>query len=77
MAELIAIKKCGKHKPGEVFEAKSSQAKLLVAIKSARYMTRDMVAETIQIPVVVYEEDVIKKTRGRPRINVILDSTDN
>jgi hypothetical protein len=33
--KLIALKKCGKHKPGDKFFEQPGRAKLLIAIKSA------------------------------------------
>jgi len=44
MVDLVAIKKCGKAKPGEVFTVRKGEDKILVAIKHAKYITRDMSA---------------------------------
>ena len=69
MVELIALKDFRKHKKGDAFVAKEKQAKLLVAIKTARYLTRDMAAITVQPEIIVFDDaspQIEPKKRGRP-----------
>lgn len=73
MIELIALKKYGKYRPGDTFKEQPGKAKLLVAIKSARYLTRDMVADREPEPIVLQQEQEIKRGRGRPRLNTNIE----
>jgi hypothetical protein len=74
MVELVAIKKCGKAKPGEVFTVRKGEDKILVAIKHAKYLTRDMSASVDSVyiePIEEIEEEKIEehapiRRRGRP-----------
>ncbi len=78
MVDLVAIKKCGKAKPGEVFTVRKGEDKILVAIKHAKYLTRDMSANVdsmyiapIEDKIEDIEEEKIEeiapiRRRGRP-----------
>lgn len=46
--ELKALKRCGSALPGKKFLANSVEAKALVAIGHAKYLTRDMAQPVVQ-----------------------------
>ena len=77
MPELIALKKCGKHNPGDVFFEQPGKAKLLIAIKSAKLAEEEIKEpETYQTRNLIAEQQVIDmpKRRGRPPRIVIEES---
>ncbi|WP_341706523.1 E3 binding domain-containing protein [Halopseudomonas sp.] len=55
--ELKAVKRCGKALPGKKFMANSVEAKALVAIGHAQYLTSDM-AQSVSAPEYIVSDAV-------------------
>lgn len=44
MIKMIALEQCGRHRPGDEFDALPGHAKALVALGRANYLTEDLAA---------------------------------